>query len=115
MRKIRNNILLKIFLISLYIAFYIGNTAFIHTHHYSYYSVTHSHPFSKAADGTPDHTHNKIAIDTIAQLNSFAINIIPFLILGIISILFFTFVRQHRFDIVRRVVESYNLRAPPVL
>ncbi|MDR2036737.1 MAG: hypothetical protein LBQ60_02315 [Bacteroidales bacterium] len=113
MEIIRNNILLKTFLILLHIGFYVGNTAFIHTHHYLNYSVTHSHPFSKTSEGTPDHTHDKAALDTIAQFNSFSIDIILFLSLGIASILLFTFIQRHSSHIVLRTVNYYNLRAPP--
>ena len=113
--KIRNNHLLKAFLICLFIGFYMGNTAFIHTHHYLYFSITHSHPYSKTSDGTPDHTHDKSAIDTIAQFNSFSIDFVLFLFTGIVSILIFSFTRQRCSCVVLRIKESYQLRAPPVL
>ena len=114
MKKIRKNILLKTLLILLHIGFYVGNTAFIHTHRYFNYSVTHSHPFAKTPEGAPDHTHDKAALDTIAQFNSLSFDFVLFFFLGIVSVLIFTFIQQRCPSIVLRVVDSYNLRAPPV-
>ncbi|MDL2243506.1 hypothetical protein LJB84_01535 [Bacteroidales bacterium OttesenSCG-928-J19] len=98
----------------LYISFYVGNTAFIHTHYYASYSVTHSHPFDDGADGKPHHGHDKAALDTIAQFNAFAVDILFFLTLGIVLHLLLSFCRQFHSGIVFRTIEGYNLRAPPV-
>jgi len=91
----------------------VGNTAFVHTHYYSSYSVTHSHPYSKAPDGNPDHTHDKVALDTIAQFNNFAVDLFLFLSIGIISILLLTLVPKCSSSFTLRTVEGNNLRAPP--
>lgn len=116
MEKLRKNILLKTFLIFLFLGFYIGNTAFVHTHYYFGYSVTHSHPYTKNAAGQPNHTHNSAELALIAQLNSFVLDLIPTISIGIVSaILLFIFIQQYRSGIIKRVVEGYNLRAPPVV
>ncbi|MDL2241729.1 hypothetical protein LJB91_02350 [Bacteroidales bacterium OttesenSCG-928-L03] len=114
MKKIRSNTLLKLVLLLLYVSFYVGNTAFIHTHYYASYSVTHSHPFDKGTDGNPHHEHDKAALDTIAQFNAFAVDIFFFLALGAITLLLLTISRPYRPGLTFRTIEGYNLRAPPV-
>ncbi|MDH6357509.1 hypothetical protein [Parabacteroides sp. PF5-9] len=115
MKKLRANYLLKALLLVLYIGFYVGNTTFVHTHHYLSYSVTHSHPFLKTTDGVPDHGHDKASLDTIDQINTIVIDFVLFLFaLGIVGLFFTTLIQQPRSNIVFRVVNGYNLRAPPL-
>ncbi|MDR1098015.1 MAG: hypothetical protein LBL57_07785 [Tannerella sp.] len=114
MKKIRNNICIKVLLLFLYTGFYIGNTAFVHTHYYRFYSVTHSHPYGKNAEGKPAHTHDKASLETIAQFNSFSVDLIPFFILEAAGVLLLIFLqRRYSSVVLLRVVDSYNLRAPP--
>lgn len=113
--KLRKNSLIKVLFIFLYIGFYVGNTAFFHTHHYLTFSVTHSHPFLKTSEGMPGHTHDKASLDTIDQINLIAVHFVLFLFtLGIVSLLLSIIIRQYRPGVVLQTVNSYRLRAPPV-
>ena len=51
---------LRPLLVALFVSYYIGGTAFTHTHFYHTYFyqtqlITHSHPYWPNADGLPDH------------------------------------------------------------
>lgn len=59
----------KYLLIVLFVSYYVGGTAFTHTHYFPTYSITHSHPFLPGADGLPHHTHNSSAFNTIEELD----------------------------------------------
>ncbi|MDL2222037.1 hypothetical protein LJC35_05750 [Parabacteroides sp. OttesenSCG-928-N08] len=114
MNKLRKNSLLKVFFILLYVGFYVGNTAFVHTHNYLTFSVTHSHPFLNAAEGGAEHTHNKASIDTIEQINTILFDFILFVAaVGIVSQLLTLFIQPCRSAILLRVVHGCRLRAPP--
>ena len=69
-KHLRKYRILDCLLISLFMGFYVSNTLFIHTHFYPGYSVTHSHPCSKNAEGLPCHTHNANEIRIISSFNA---------------------------------------------
>ena len=62
---------LKPLLVALFVSYYIGGTAFTHTHFYHAQLITHSHPYWPNADGLPGHEHSFAAFETIALLNHF--------------------------------------------
>ena len=67
---------LRPLLVALFVSYYIGGTAFTHTHFYHTYFyqtqfIIHSHPYWPNADGSPDHEHSKAALETIALLDHF--------------------------------------------
>ena len=59
----------KYLLVVLFMSYYVGGTAFTHTHYFPTYSITHSHPFLPGADGLPHHTHSSTAFNTIQELD----------------------------------------------
>lgn len=114
MKAIRESYILKYLLIVLFISYYVGGTAFTHTHHYPTYSVTHSHPFLPGADGLPLHTHSSTAFSTIQALNQLVADVFqvdayaPGWILLAVLVYLLRAVAVHR-----REAQTW-LRAPPV-
>ena len=64
---------LKPLLVALFVSYYIGGTAFTHTHFYHAQRITHSHPYWPNSDGLPGHEHSFAAFETIALLNHFTL------------------------------------------
>ena len=62
---------LKPLLVAIFVSYYVGGTAFTHTHAYHSNLITHSHPYWPAADGFPGHEHSWAAFETIALLDQF--------------------------------------------
>ena len=101
-------------LVVLFLSYYVSATAFYHTHHYSWGTVTHSHFSFPFGDNALQHNHTQNQCQTIQFLSH--------IILAI-----FTFAALHKITQIRRVfipTRSYKshahfiampLRAPPVL
>ena len=54
MKTMRSLKWLRPLLVVLFMSYYVGGTAFTHTHHFLNSSITHSHPYLPGADGLPD-------------------------------------------------------------
>ena len=114
LKKVRNNIALKVLLLLLYVSFYISNTVFIHTHFFATYSITHSHFYAENAKEKPLHTHDRAAFDTIAQFNAFTADVVLFFSLAIVAIFLLTLLQQRYTSVVlQRVKDGNSLRGPP--
>ena len=70
---------LRPLLVVLFMSYYVGGTAFTHTHHFLNYSITHSHPYLPGADGLPHHEHSTVAFNTIEELTELCMELIPYL------------------------------------
>jgi len=52
----------------LFISYYVSSTSFIHTHHFAWGTVTHSHPYNPFGDAPVNHNHTQGQCITIAFL-----------------------------------------------
>ena len=68
MKTMRSLKWLRPLLVVLFMSYYVGGTAFTHTHHFLNYSITHSHPYLPGADGLPHHEHSTVAFNTIDRI-----------------------------------------------
>ena len=111
---------LRPLLVALFVSYYIGGTAFTHTHFYHTYFyqtqlITHSHPYWPNADGLPDHEHSKAALETIALLDHFIMEAYALPLFAVVWVLLLVlyYVCQERllWRLTRRAVS----RAPPCL
>ncbi|MCI1648094.1 MAG: hypothetical protein LKI39_02780 [Bacteroides sp.] len=94
----------------LFVYYYIGNTAFIHTHVFNNEVITHSHPFIPGAH----HTHANGEIATIAFFNAMlALGNSPLTVLWNLVLICFIFL-SYIHPISRRKCLSLSLRAPPI-
>lgn len=102
---------MKFLMVILFICYYVGNTAFIHTHTFQHYSITHSHPFIPGAH----HGHGSSEeVETIALFNAFLALAVPVLAV-VFQLAFLRFVCQiNPVSVSYRKVFSCGLRAPPV-
>lgn len=114
MKAVRESYILKYLLIVLFISYYVGGTAFTHTHYYPTYSVTHSHPFLPGADGLPLHTHSSTAFSTIEALNQLVADVFRIYAWSPGWILLAVFVYVLRCALLHRREVQSRLRAPPV-
>ncbi|MCD7925046.1 hypothetical protein [Bacteroidaceae bacterium] len=110
MKKVALSIL-KFLMVILFICYYVGNTAFIHTHTFQNYTITHSHPFIPGAH----HGHSSDGeVETIAFLNAFLALAVP-AIAVVFQLAFLQIIVQFYSLITSfRKVFSHLLRAPPV-
>ena len=94
-------------------SYYVGGTAFTHTHHFLNHTITHSHPYLPGADGLPHHDHSSVAFNTIEELTGMCMELTPYLALGATWVLLsvIAFLPEER--IVLRLVRRSSLRAPP--
>ena len=79
MKTMRSLKWLRPLLVVLFMSYYVGGTAFTHTHHFLNYSITHSHPYLPGADGLPHHEHSTVAFNTIEELTELCMELIPYL------------------------------------
>lgn len=108
------NAIAKYLLVVLFLSYYVGGTAFTHTHYFPTYSVTHSHPFLPGADGLPHHAHNSAAFNTIEELDDILLEAAAlFFTLATAWVLLSVFIQQHRYITPIRLARNINLRAPP--
>ncbi|MEG1748748.1 MAG: hypothetical protein RRZ65_02405 [Tannerellaceae bacterium] len=108
--------LVKFLLIVLFVSYYVGGTAFTHTHHFRNYSITHSHPYLPGTGEEPHHNHTAIAFNTIQQLNELAFEPLVVSVLAAVSWLLLTiFVSSGSYPMVLRALHAPQLRAPPCL
>lgn len=102
--------IVKYLLIVVFVYYYIGNTAFIHTHIVHTYLITHSHPFLPGMH----HSHSQIEFETLSLFNalcmdmSTALPIVPF----ILFFLGFIYSQSKVRTAVRRL-SLFHLRSPP--
>jgi hypothetical protein len=68
-----------------------------------------------APDGSPNHSHSKIAFDTIAHLNHIVVDVAPFFVLAMAFMLLLIFFQPSVYFANVRSVSRPNLRAPPLL
>ena len=79
MKTMRSLKWLRPLLVVLFMSYYVGGTAFTHTHHFLNSSITHSHPYLPGADGLPHHEHSTVAFNTIEELTELCLELIPYL------------------------------------
>lgn len=115
MKVVRKFHSLRFLLIVLFASYYVGGTAFTHTHYYPTYSVTHSHPFLPGADGMPHHTHSSTAFSTIETLNHIVAETFHVFAYASGWILLAVFVYYFRTASVHRPEAESRLRAPPAV
>lgn len=109
MKRLLINIL-KGLLIVVFVYYYLGNTAFVHTHIINDYLITHSHPFLPGMH----HSHNEAGLETVALFNaicldaSAALPAVPFVLyfLGFIY-------SQNKVMTAARRRYAFHLRSPP--
>ena len=77
MKTMRSLKWLRPLLVVLFMSYYVGGTAFTHTHHFLNSSITHSHPYLPGADGLPHHEHSTVAFNTIEELTELCLELIP--------------------------------------
>jgi hypothetical protein len=111
MRGSRVRRILGLLLLFLFIGYYGSTTLFLHTHHYLYGDVTHSHPFSNAAH---EHSANQLE-----NLNALSRVIVDTLIWGACISAFFLLVTRIDNSLKARLVIvapilGYDRRGPPV-
>lgn len=106
---------LKALLVVLFMSYYVGGTAFTHTHHFLNHTITHSHPYWPGADGLPHHDHSTVAFSTIEELTAMCMELAPYLPLVIAWVLLSVLLFLPEAEIVLRSNRSRNLRAPPFL
>ena len=79
MKTMRSLKWLRPLLVVLFMSYYVGGTAFTHTHHFLNSSITHSHPYLPGADGLPHHEHSTVSFNTIEELTELFLELIPYL------------------------------------
>lgn len=109
------NAIAKYLLVVLFVSYYVGGTAFTHTHYFPTYSITHSHPFLPGADGLPHHTHSSAAFNTIQELDDLLMEAAS-LCLALVTawVLLSVFIQKHQYTTPVRLVRNVSLRAPPL-
>lgn len=105
--------ILKYLLIVLFISYYAGGVAFTHVHHYTTYTIIHSHPYLPGADGQPHHDHSTDALNTIETLEHVMMDVVPCLVVGAVWILLSVFSFEHTLSTFTRILRGCKLRAPP--
>ena len=95
-----------------FLYYYVGITAFVHTHHYSIYTVTHSHPFLPGAQ----HSHSLVDFETVGVLNMLIVDVapvtlFPVFLLSLIGVIF----EIYRYPTPYKDFHHPSFRAPPVV
>lgn len=109
------NAIAKYLLVVLFVSYYVGGTAFTHTHYFPTYSITHSHPFQPGADGLPHHTHSSSEFSTIHELDDLLTEAATFcFVLAVAWVLLSVFIQEHRYITPVHIVRNIRLRAPPL-
>ena len=102
--------IVKYVLIVVFVYYYVGNTAFVHTHVVDNFLVTHSHPYLPGMH----HSHTEAQWETVSWFNllcldsSHELPIVPF-ILFFLSFIFLL----HGANRIVRTARSFHLRSPP--
>ena len=113
MKTMRSLKWLRPLLVVLFMSYYVGGTAFTHTHHFLNYSITHSHPYLPGADGLPHHEHSTVAFNTIEELTELCMELIPYLPLVMAWALLMVVLVFLKKEVVLRLVRRGESRAPP--
>ena len=113
MKTMRSLKWLRPLLVVLFMSYYVGGTAFTHTHHFLNYSITHSHPYLPGADGLPHHEHSTVAFNTIEELTELCMELIPYLPLVMAWALLMVVLVFLKKEVVLRLVRRVESRAPP--
>ena len=111
--KYLRNSIFKYLLIVLFMSYYVGGVAFTHVHHFTNYTIIHSHPYLPGPDGQPQHSHSQEALETIELLTTLVMDLIPALTLGMAWLLLAIFVYSHSLHFRLRLIRNYALRGPP--
>jgi len=112
-RKVSSSVELNLFrvlFIVLFLFYYGGTTIFFtHTHYLDGREITHTHPYLPS----DEHTHTATEFSIICSLSNFVF-IIGFLAFTfIINISKIIYVHRNINLIIQKVIEHYDLRAPP--
>ena len=94
---------LRPLLVVLFMSYYVGGTAFTHTHH----------PYLPGADGLPHHEHSTVAFNTIEELTELCMELIPYLPLVMAWALLMVVLVFLKKEVVLRLVRRGESRAPP--
>lgn len=113
MKTMRSLKWLRLFWVVLFMSYYVGGTAFTHTHYFLNYSITHSHPYLPGADGLPHHEHSPVAFNTIEELAEWCMELIPYLPLVMAWTLLMVVLVFIKKEAVLRLVRRGESRAPP--
>lgn len=114
MRTLRNLKGLRPLLIVLFLGYYVGGTAFTHTHHLLAYSITHSHPYLPGADGLPHHDHSAVEFNMIEELDGLCMELVPYMPLVVAWVLLMVILIFLKEAVALRLVRRGESRAPPV-
>ena len=98
MKTMRSLKWLRPLLVVLFMSYYVGGTAFTHTHHFLNYSITHSHPYLPGADGLP----HQLCMELIPYL--------PLVMAWALLMVVLVFLKK---EVVLRLVRRGESRAPP--
>lgn len=102
--------ILKFLMVILFICYYVGNTAFIHTHRFQDYTITHSHPF---IPGSHHAHHSGEEVETIALFNAFVALAVPVIAMVFQLVFLHIILQLYPVIISLRKIGSHFLRAPP--
>ncbi len=105
--------IIRLLLVATYLFYFASTSLFIHTHIFSWGSVTHSHPYLPSDKG---HTHSQNEIDFIAYLSS-SVPLVQSSVsaIGTFLLLLSVFVvLQQRITVGSRS-SAVRLRAPPAV
>ncbi|MEL5892690.1 hypothetical protein AAE250_04185 [Bacteroides sp. GD17] len=101
---------MKYLLIVVFAYYYVGNTAFIHTHIVDDYLVTHSHPFFPWAH----HSHSETNLETVSMFNAICMDASSYMPVVPFILFFLGFIySQNKVRTAARCFCLYYLRAPP--
>ncbi|MBC8594594.1 hypothetical protein H8744_15390 [Oscillospiraceae bacterium N12] len=110
MKKVASSII-KYLLIVFFLYYYIGTTAFVHTHYFDKYTVTHSHPYFPGTH----HSHSTAEIETIGLLNMLVADTTP-LFSVIFALSLISIISQTAISFTtHKELHLSHLRAPPVI
>lgn len=113
MRTMRSLKWLKPLLVVLFLSYYVGGTAFTHTHYFLNYSITHSHPYLPGADGLPHHAHSAVALSTIEELTELCLELTPYVPWVMAWALLMVVLALLKKEVVSCLVRRGESRAPP--
>lgn len=115
MKTLRSLQWLRPLLVVLFMSYYVGGTAFTHTHYFQTYSITHSHPYLPGTDGLPHHDHSAAGFNTIEELTGLCMELIPDLSVVMALVFLMRVVSWLGKGITLHPVWRAILRAPPCL
>jgi hypothetical protein len=105
--------MVKCLLAALFLSYYLSATCFVHTHRFSWGTVTHSHLMFPFGDGATGHSHSQAQCFTMAVLANVVFTFTAFFILRTTFIIKIIRFKEKIAKTFSRLISS-QLRAPPV-